>query len=68
MLVYRVVCCHTNQTAALRYVICINQIATLGYVSCTNHIIAFECPAPITAFGYCFLLNAVIDHGAMHKE
>ena len=71
MLAYRVVCCshqsdrlvylsRTNQIAALGYVSRTNQIAALGYVSRTNHIIAFEYPAPITAFGYCFLLNDVM--------
>ena len=72
MLAYRVVCCshqsdrlvylsRTNQIAALGYVSRTNQIAALGYVSRTNHIIAFEYPAPITAFGYCFLVNDVMD-------
>ena len=46
----------------------INQIAALGYVSRTNHIIAFEYLAPITVFGYCFLVNDVMDYGAVHKE
>ena len=45
-----------------------NQIATQGYVSRTNHIIAFEYLAPITVFGYYFLINDVMDHGAVHKE
>ena len=35
----------------------INQIAALGYVSRTNHIIAFEYLAPITVFGYYFLVS-----------
>ena len=25
-------------------------------------------PAPITAFGYCFIVNDVMDCGAVHKE
>ena len=80
MLAYRVVCClhqsdrrirvlsRTNQIATLGYVPRINQIAALGYVSRTNHIIAFEYIAPIIAFGYCFLVNNVMEHGAVHKE
>ena len=39
----------------------LNQIAALGYVSRTNHIIAFEYPKPITAFGRCFHVNDVMD-------
>ena len=58
----------TNQIAAFRYVSCTNQIAVLGFVSCTNHIIAFEYPVPITVLGYCFLVNNVMDHGAVNKE
>ena len=54
--------------ATLGYVPSINQIAALGYVSRTNHIIAFEYIAPITAFGYCFIVNNVMEHGAVHKE
>ena len=46
----------------------INQIAALGYVSRTDHIIAFEYLAPITVFGYYFLVNDVMDHEAVHKE
>ena len=46
----------------------LNQIAALGYVSRTNHIIAFEYPKPITAFGRCFHVNDVMDQGAVHKE
>ena len=80
MLAYRVVCClhqsdrrirvlsRTNQIATLGYVPRINQIAALGYVSRTNHIIAFDYIAPIIAFGYCFLVNNVTEHGAVHKE
>ena len=80
MLAYRVVCClhqsdrrirvlsRTNQIATLGYVPRINQIAALGYVSRTNHIIAFEYNAPITAFGYCFLVNNVMEHGAVHAQ
>ena len=34
---------------------------SLGYVSCTNHITAFGYLAPITAFGYCLLVNDVKD-------
>ena len=56
----------TNQIAAFRYVSCTNQIAVLGFVSCTN--IAFEYPVPITVLGYCFLVNNVMDHGAVNKE
>ena len=58
----------TNQIAAFRYVSCTNQVAVLGFVSCTNHIIAFEYPVPITVLGYCFLVNNVMDHGAVNKE
>ena len=47
----------------LRYVIRTNQIAALGYVSHTNHITAFGYIAPITAFGYCFLVNDVMELG-----
>ena len=47
----------------LRYVIRTNQIAGLGYVSHTNHITAFGYIAPITAFGYCFLVNDVMELG-----
>ena len=57
----------TNQIAAFRYVSCTNQVAVLGFVSCTNHIIAFEYPVPITVLGYCFLVNNVMDHGAVNK-
>ena len=56
----------TNQIAAFRYVSCTNQIAVIGFVSCTN--IAFEYPVPITVLGYCFLVNNVMDHGAVNKE
>ena len=56
----------TNQIAAFRYVSCTNQIAVLGFISCTN--IAFEYPVPITVLGYCFLVNNVMDHGAVNKE
>ena len=45
-----------------------DQFAASGYVSRTNHIIVFKYPAPITAFGYCFLVSDVMDHGAMYKE
>ena len=40
---------------------CTKQIAALGYVSRTNHITAFGYHAPITAFGYCFLVNDVME-------
>ena len=60
MLAYRVVCC-SHQSDRLVYLSRTNQIAALGYVSRTNHIITFEYPAPITAFGYCFLVNDVMD-------
>ena len=43
------------------YVVRTNQIAALGYVSRTNHITAFGYHAPITAFGYCFLVNDVME-------
>ena len=43
-------------------------MAALGYVSCPNDIMASEYLAPITVFGYCFLENDVMDHGAVHKE
>ena len=51
----------TNQTATLGYVSRTNQVAALGYVPRTNHIPAFGYLAPITAFGYCFLVNDVMD-------
>ena len=35
---------------------------------CTNHVIAFEHLAPITVFGYFFLVNDVMDQGSVHKE
>ena len=57
-----------DQFAALGYVSRTSQIAALGYVSRTNHIIVFKYPAPITAFGYRFLVSDVMDHGAMCKE
>ena len=57
-----------NQIAASGKVSRTNQIAVQGYVSRTNHIIEFEYLAPITAFGSYFLVNEVMDHGAMHKE
>ena len=57
-----------NQIAAPGQVSRTNQIAVQGYVSRTNHIIEFEYLAPITAFGYYFLVNEVMDHEAMHKE
>ena len=58
----------TDQFAASGYVSRTSQIAALGYVSRTNHIIVFKYPAPITAFGYCFLVSDVMDPGAMYKE
>ena len=48
MLAYRVVCCS-------------HQSDRIVYVSRTSQIAAFEYPAPITAFGYCFLVNDVMD-------
>ena len=54
-----------DQIATLGYVSCTNQIATLGYISCTNHITAFGYHAPITAFGYCFLVNDAMESGGL---
>ena len=54
----------TDQIATLGYVSRTNRIAALGYVSRTNHITAFRCLAPITAFGYCFVINYVIESGS----
>ena len=79
MLACRVVCCShqsdrririciTNQVAAVGYVSRTDQIVALGYVSRTNRIAAFGYLTPITAFGYCFLANDIIDEGAVHKE
>ena len=50
------------------YVSRTNQIAVLGHVTRSNHIRTFEYPARIMEFGYCFLVNVVMDHGAVHKE
>ena len=47
----------------LTYVIRTNQIAALGYVSHTDQISAFGYIAPLTAFGYCFLVNDVMELG-----
>ena len=58
----------TNQFAAVGYVSRTDQIVALGYVSRTNRIAAFGYLTPITAFGYCFLANDIIDEGAVHKE
>ena len=58
----------TNQFAAVGYVSRTDQIVALGYVSRTDRIAAFGYLTPITAFGYCFLANDIIDEGAVHKE
>ena len=57
-----------DQIATLGYVSCTNQIATLGYISCTNHITAFGYHAPITAFGYCFLVNDAMESGGCAQK
>ena len=57
-----------DQIATLGYVSCTNQIATLGYISCTNHITAFGYHAPITAFGYCFLVNDAMESGGYAQK
>ena len=67
-LAYRVVCCLHQSDRRIRYVFRTNQIATFGYVSRTNHIRVFEYHAQITAFGYCFLVNDVIDTGLCTKN
>ena len=56
-------CLYNYFLAALGYVSCSNQIAALGYVSHTNHITTFWYHAPIIAFGYCFLVNNVMESG-----
>ena len=72
MLTSRVVCCFHQSDRRIRlsmshrsdrHVSRTNRIAALGYVSRTDHITAFRCLAPITAFGYCFLINYVIESG-----
>ena len=40
----------------------------LGYISCTNHITAFGYHAPITAFGYCFLVNDAMESGGCAQK
>ena len=50
------------------YVVRTNQIAALGYVSYTCHITIFGCLEPIIAFGYCFLVNDVLDQGLCRKN
>ena len=57
-----------DQIATLGYVSCTNQIATLGYISCTNHIAAFGYRAPITVFGYCFLVNDAMESGGWAQK
>ena len=52
----------------LGYVSRTNQIAALEYVSRTNHITAFGYHAPITAFGYCFLVNDVMGLGGCAQK
>ena len=49
--------------AALGHVSRKNQVAALEYVSRTTHIPAFRYLAPITAFGYYFPDNCVIEKG-----
>ena len=69
MLAYRVVCFLHQSDRRIRVLSRTNQIIALGYASSTNHtIVNFEYLAPITVFGYCFLVNDVMDLGAMHKE
>ena len=53
----------TDQITTLGYVSRTNRIAALEYVSRTNHITAYRCLASITAFGYCFLINYVMESG-----
>ena len=56
-------CLYNYFLAALGYVSCSNQIVALRYVSHTNHITTFWYHAPIIAFGYCFLVNNVMESG-----
>ena len=50
-------------TKKKNYLLAYVTSAALGYVSHTDQISAFGYIAPITAFGYCFLVNDVMELG-----
>ena len=55
---------HLKKMLACRVVCCLHQsdcCIKVGFESGTSHITAFRYRAPITAFGYWFLLNDVME-------